>query len=376
MGRVSGHVYRYEGPRGAVWRAKYRLADGRQVNRTIGPAWSGRGRPAAGCFTKRTAEDWLRDVLGEVRAGTLPGLVRTGLTVAAAAEEYLRWLRVDRERKPSTLRDYESVIRAHILPTFGDVVVEDLTSEAIERWLGTLEMSNRTKRKALSVLGGILERARRTHNLPRNPVREVERPHHRARHHLDVFSPEDIAALVAAAESDQDGALFLTAAFTGLRQGELIALRWREVDFGVQRIRVLRSFSGGQLTSPKSGKVRSVPLAREVAAALRRLRDRELFVDVDDLVFPGVTGEWLDPSALRRRYQRAIERAGLRRLRFHDLRHTFGTRAISTADIRRVQEWMGHADLATTTRYLHYVEHPGEADLISAAFEISPKPHR
>jgi Phage integrase family len=74
----------------------------------------------------------------------------------------------------------------------------------------------------------------------------------------------------------------------------------------------------------------------------------------------------------RRRYKLALERAGLRSLRFHDLRHTFGTRAISKADILRVKEWMGHADVATTMRYLHYVPRPEDARLIAAAFEIAP----
>jgi hypothetical protein len=90
MAPISGHVYRFEGKRRPVWRAKYRLADGQQVNRTIGPAWTERGRPPAGYYTKRTSEAWLRDVLVQARAGTLPGMVRTGVTFADACDEYLR----------------------------------------------------------------------------------------------------------------------------------------------------------------------------------------------------------------------------------------------------------------------------------------------
>jgi integrase len=117
---ISGHVFRVERKRGPAWYAKYRLPDGRQVQKRIGPAWTSRGRPAAGYFPKRTAEEWLRGVLDQARAGTLPGLVSTGVTFAEAAEEYLIWLEVDRERKPSTLRDYRSMVRTHMLPTFGD----------------------------------------------------------------------------------------------------------------------------------------------------------------------------------------------------------------------------------------------------------------
>jgi hypothetical protein len=108
---ISGHVFRYEGKRRPTWRAKYRLSDGRQVQTTIGPAWTARGCPPAGYWTKRTAEAWLRRLLVEAAAGTLPGMVRTGATVADACAEYLRYIDQDRQRKPSTLRDYDSIFR-------------------------------------------------------------------------------------------------------------------------------------------------------------------------------------------------------------------------------------------------------------------------
>src|SRR5919108_4196295 len=109
MSGFSGHVFRDEGKRRPVWRAKYRLPDGRQVQKTIGPAWTSRGRPPAGYFTKRTAEAWLRRTLADAAAGTLPGMVRTGATVADACAEYLRYIEQDRQRKPSTRRDYDSI---------------------------------------------------------------------------------------------------------------------------------------------------------------------------------------------------------------------------------------------------------------------------
>jgi integrase len=124
------------------------------------------------------------------------------------------------------------------------------------------------------------------------------------------------------------------------------------------------------LTTPKSGKVRSVPMARDVARALARLADSQHSTGEDDLVFIGELGSYLDGSALRRRYVEALRRAGLRPLRFHDLRHTFGTRMIAKADIRRVQEWMGHADIQTTMRYLHYAPREGEAALVDEAFAV------
>ena len=131
----TGHVFRIERVRGPAWYAKYRLPDGRQVQKKLGPAWTERGRPPAGFFTKRLAEDWLRDVLHKARQGTLAGQVRTGATFANATAEYLRYVEQDRGRKPSTLRGYRSAIQAHLLPAFGELPVEEVTSEVIERWM-------------------------------------------------------------------------------------------------------------------------------------------------------------------------------------------------------------------------------------------------
>ena len=98
MTPISGHVYRFESARGPVWRAKYRLPDGRQIHRTIGPAWTERGRPR--WYTKRMAETWLRDVFDQARAGTLPGMVQTGVTFADACAEWLRYMEHDLDASP------------------------------------------------------------------------------------------------------------------------------------------------------------------------------------------------------------------------------------------------------------------------------------
>jgi integrase len=370
----KGTVFRREGPRGPVWYAKYRLPDGRQVQKRIGPAWTDRGRPPAGYVTKRTAEAWLRDVLDEARRGTLPGQVRTGVRFADAAAEFLRYIEHDRRRKPSTLEGYRSIVRTHLLPAFGELPLEDVTTSKVECWLEGIDRAPSTRRLALVLLHGIFRRAMKVCGLPANPVAMVEKPPLTRTGDLKVFSPEEVWALVRAATSEQDAALFLTAAFTGLRRGELLALRWRDVDFARSVIRVRASYAAGVVTSPKSGKVRSVPMAPDAAAALARLGQRELFTGDDDLVFVGVAGGFLDGSALRRRYDDALKRAGLRKLRFHDLRHTFGTTMIGRADIRRVQEWMGHADIQTTMQYLHYAPRDEDAQLVAEAFRLPDPP--
>jgi integrase len=374
----SGHVFRVERKREPVWYAKYRLPDGRQVQRKLGPAWGKRGRPPAGYFTKGTAEDWLRKVLDEARRGTLPGMVLTGATFADAAAEFMRYARDDRSLKPSTLRGYRSIVDAYLLPAFGERRVEEITTAEVERWRAELapagrveKLGNSSKNRIVVLLHGVFARACKVYGLPVNPISAVERHRVRSAGDIEVFSPEEVWSLVRAAACDQDGAIYLTAAFTGLRRGELLALRWRDIDFVGSNVRVRASYVGGSLTAPKSGKVRSVPLAAEVAETLAKLAQREWLVGDDDLVFPGDRGTYLDGSALRRRYLQALERAGLRRLRFHDLRHTFGTRMISKTDIRRVQEWMGHADVQTTMRYLHYAPREEDAKLVAEAFAPS-----
>lgn len=366
----SGHVFRVERKRGPQWFAKYRLPDGRQVQRKLGPAWTDRGRPAAGYFTKRSAEEWLRKVLDEARDGTLPGLVKTDVTFAEAAEEWLRYVEHDRGRKPSTIAGYRALLRSQLLPTFGEQPIESITTPMIEAWIAGVDRAPATRRKALVLMHGIFKRARKIYGLPRNPAAEVEKPPTPQSGDIDVFSPEEVMALVRAAASEQDAAIYLTAAFTGLRRGELLALRWRDVDFAGQVVRVRASYAEGALTTPKSGKVRSVPMAPDVAEALAKLGQRRHWTGNDDLVFVGQAGSYLDGRALRRRYDSALERAALRKLRFHDLRHTFGTRMIAKADIRRVQEWMGHADIQTTMKYLHYAPREGDAALVAEAFRV------
>jgi integrase len=284
------------------------------------------------------------------------------LTFERAGAEWLRYCVEDRACKPSTMVDYRHTVTRVLVPIVGPLLLEDITAPAIETWRASLTTAARTRNKQLTILNGIFRRAQKRFGLQRNPVVEIERMREPRQVNLDVFSPEEVMALVRAAESEQDAAIYLTAAFTGLRRGELVALRWRDVNFAGCVIRVRAD----------PAQERQASLRANGAAGRRTLARLGRTVTDDGLVFLGEGGGYLDGSALRRRYKLALERAGLRSLRFHDLQHTFGTRAISKADILRVKEWMGHADVATTMRYLHYVPRPEDARLIAAAFEIAP----
>ncbi len=158
VGRPTGHVFRVERKRGAVWYAKYRLPDGRQVQRKIGPAWSGRGRPAAG-FVKRLAEDWLRSVLEDARRGTLPGLVRTGDTFADAAAE---WLSLHRARPRPEALDHRRLQGDGPIDAAAGVrrVAARGGHDSDDRALDRLDQSAAsTRTKAIVLLHGIFARA-------------------------------------------------------------------------------------------------------------------------------------------------------------------------------------------------------------------------
>ena len=166
-----------------------------------------------------------------------------------------------------------------------------------------------------------------------------------------------------------DAAAILTAALCGLRRSELLALVWRSILWDQQALLVRRSYTelGGDRL-PKGQRVHSVPAARQVLDLLARLQALQGDATPDQRVFQGSGGEAMDGSALYRRYREIQTAAGVRALRFHDLRHTFGTRVIREADIRRVQEWMGHADVQTTMRYLHYAPRHDDAAIVGRAF--------
>jgi len=373
---VSGHVFLREGKLRSVWVAKWRDGFG-QHKKVLGRDWIEKGSPPAGYLREREAEAQLQAILTDARRGVVEQ-VRTGVTFDLVAEDWIKWGIRDRDWKPSRLRNNQNDLNKHLNPAFGHKRIEKITADEIEQWRDELlderGLSRRTANKQLILLGAILERAVKHFSLLTNPAKDV--PKLRVRYDpnaYDFFSPDEIETLGAAAGSAQDRAVFLTAAFTGLRMGELIALRWGDVDFNTEALHVYSSYSLGTLTAPKSGLTRTVPLAEQVRDLLKA-HSKLVPSDRAELVFPGERGEYLDSSALRRRYKKSLEKAKLRKLRFHDLRHTFGSIAIDQATIVQVQAWMGHADVQTTMKYMHHRSRAGDARLLSAAFRPKKKP--
>jgi integrase len=359
--RRRGHIRQ----RGKSWVVTFRV-NGEQHWKSFSPREHADPREAA--------ELYLADKL--VAIGRREFRAPEKVTFETAALEWLRHGEHERHLKPSTVRDYKSAVHAHLIPAFGSRWLEDVSARVIEEWRG-LEMAEgrlprRTADKMVAILHGIFERARKAYGFPSNPVADVERFPAEYSGRFDFYSPEEVWAIVRKAADEQDGAIFLTAAFTGLRRGEVLALRVRDCDFAREVVRVEHSLDGQELGTPKSGRTRSVPMHSDVARVLAKLLERDHFTGQDDFVFIGPNGAPLDGSAVRRRYVDAVERAKLRPLRFHDLRHTFGTIAANAVlSGRELQEWMGHADLKTTARYLHYRARGDEAGRLAEAFKTA-----
>ncbi len=398
---ISGHVFLYEGKRRSTWVAKWRDHTGQHEKR-LGPAWTGKGAPVPGTFRKREAQAALDEILVEARRGARRQ-ERTGVTFADVADDWFERGRFERDWSASTQVDYRSVLDTHLIKAFGTRRVETITSEQVQKWRdkfaretdddGEPLRARKTVNKIVTQLHAVFEHAIDRHGLVVNPVAKVKRlreSNDPARY--DFFSPEEVDLLVVTAaagkhrdpnrpavseteqalrsfEDQQDAAIYLTAALSGLRRGELLALRWADVDFEQSSIRVYEGFSANVTGKTKSRKSRTVPMVDRVAVALREVRQRGFLTGKTNLVFVSRERTNVDGSALRRRYIATLDAAGLRRLRFHDLRHTFGSLAINVASIVQVQAWMGHADIKTTMRYLHHKSRATDARLLSAAFE-------
>lgn len=374
--RVSGAVLRVARKKGDRFYAKYRV-DGRQFKRLIGPAWSRSGRPPAGYYTPRMAEEALQAILTDARRGALAEPIHRGLTFGKACEEWLRYVEVDKARAPTTLTDYRRTVNNHLVPEFGaDTPIGLITSDQIDAFRDKLLAESRLTRpsirKILVLLNGIFKRALYRRWIESNPCARTERVAVPRSGEFNVLTIEEVHATLRATSSAQDVAIFATAAFAGLRMGELRALRWRDLDFLGRSIHVRANYTHGREGRPKSGKVRSVPLISYVATALDGLGKREAHTGPADLVFCTDAGTYVHEGALRRRFYEALKRADLGHKRngpnpmtFHDLRHTFGTMAVKVWDLSKVQGYMGHADIGTTMLYIHHMPKTTDADALN-----------
>jgi integrase len=171
--------------------------------------------------------------------------------------------------------------------------------------------------------------------------------------------------------------MWLLATTCGLRQGELLALRWMDVDWTAGVVRVRRNYTLTTWGTPKSRRSsRAVPMIGRTAGALDLLYQQSRWKADEDLVFAHrVLGTVLDPSKVRKRFKASLAPAGVRDIRFHDLRHTFGTQAAAAGvPLRTLQEWMGHRDFKTTLIYADYAPRSEERQMMERAFAAPASP--
>jgi integrase len=408
----SAHPFIRQRATGPFWYGKW-SRNGQPVIRALGRAWAEpdanggwrrrRGRAGDGSLTEAQAAERMLTLVREHDADqTLlerdaKERRRRGVTFRELAGEYLEWLEQVKGAKPSTLRDHrlllaepgqpyrrgKGVLRGVAMAALGDQPVREVTTRQVEdllRSIAATGVAPRTVNKTRQLVCAIFNYGMRpsTYDLSVNPATYADRRTEPERGPLAFYSPEQVDTLarslaagghrdpfrpalgdneiVARAHEDaQDADLVRVAAYAGLRRGELVALRWRDVGFEGRKIIVRRSLSGEtEVRSTKSRRAREVPLPDQAAAALDRLGRRKEFVGPDDYVFANRLGRRLDPSALRRRFERARDAAGLEPLRFHDLRHTYGSLLVAGGiDLASVKAAMGHSQITTTERYLH-----------------------
>jgi len=296
-----------------------------------------------------------------------------------------RWLD-SLERKPSTIASYRSTI-VHAREIFGGTCLRALGPEEIARFNMILRekgCSPSTRAKHLRVLGACLQAAVFFRHAESNPVRELppaQRPRPEQKE-AAYFENEELPRLFCHLRDEPYRSLCLIALKTGMRQGELLALRWCDVDLEEAVVRVRRSRTGRTIGTPKNRERRDVDLLSDVVDLLTGLRG-EWGRASDDLVFRHPHGTaFLDPPVVLRRYlypamaSAGIPRVGptLEKRTFHSFRHTFAKRALeSGAQITWLSRHLGHSSLKITTDiYGHWerAERKLQAAKMEGAFPV------
>lgn len=404
--RGTGSVYEKHGS----WYGRWRSASGARLNRRLGPV---RTPHAADGLTRAQAEKRFRELQAAEDLNPTPTVEgrHTVDEACIALRAKLDYVGVSR----SYAKNCERKQRLHIGPALGDKVLQKVTRRDVER-LGESMIANglspKTVRNTLTFLHQVFEHAIDQEWTAVNPVRRAVRPRRRRANDtnpdLQFLTIEELEAVLRAIPDEvvirepkptrrgRPGPspppppdvlgpvlrrIVLMAAMTGLRQSELIGLRWRDIDWTAQRVRVRNACVRGEhsdLGKSDLSTRRSVPLADRLVSELDAWSRRSLFVDENDLVFAHpLLGTPLDGAKVTKQFKKACATAGVRVVRFHDLRHTFATRlAARGVSLRTIQEFLGHADSKTTQIYSHYAPSAHEVAMVNDAFAPDMPPPR
>ena len=271
----------------------------------------------------------------------------------------------------TTYESYERLVRIHLVPTLGRIKLKDLTPTHVRglyRKKLDSGLSATSVQRVHALLHKALKQAINDGLIPRNVTEAVTAPR-QIRKEIQALPPEQARAFLQAAKSDRLEALYLLALHTGLRQGELLGLKWVDVDLDqgtLQVRRILSAAKGGPLfTTPKSNKGRSVRLTPQAVQALRDHRKRQIEEQLKQaghwhdtgLVFTSTVGTPLNRhNVFGRSFKPLLRRAGLPDIPFHALRHSFATLMLSGREHPKVvQEMLGHSRINTTLDFYSHV---------------------
>lgn len=263
------------------------------------------------------------------------------------ADEWMKTT-VKTTNKPSEVRTKISILKNHLLPFFGVVLLKGITPLLIEQYK-TLKIKQGLTAKTVNNHLTILKRCLRValewgrlESMPKTALLKT------TSQRLDFLSPSESKQLIQGYHEPMWREMLLLALRTGLRLGELCALDWQDIDFQNKQLAVNRSIVRGIVGTPKSGKPRYIPLTDEVCKAIYERRQRKGFV------FHRGNGEPLTDRMASNAIQRACKQSGVRCIGWHTLRHTFASRLVSEGvALNVVQVLLGHSTIAMTMRYAH-----------------------
>jgi integrase len=353
-----------------------RRKDGRWEARYYVPTVNGTKRKT---FYGKTQAD-VRDKLTKALSDRIDGIVYDdeNMTVGEYLDGWLKGSVYGSVRRSTYDRD-TNLVNNHIKPVLGGLKLKKLNSAQVQSFYHDrldAGLSAATVHKMHDILRRGLAQAAKWHLVQRN-VADTVKPPRPAPKEIRALSAAETRRLLEAADGDHLEALYVLAVHTGMRQGELLALRWQDVNMENAVVSVRRTLtrSGGRVAfgEPKTKKSRrSIRLTPQAVAVLRshlerQLRDMEILGDHyqdQGLIFTTDTGAPINPSNLRQRnFAPLLKRAGLPHMRFHDLRHTCATLLLSRGvHPKFVQELLGHATIAITLdTYSHVIPSMGDA---------------
>lgn len=333
---------------------------------------------------KSDAQKRLNELLVNLEKGvfTLSGR----LTVAECLRAWLDGY-VKTTCSPRTFDGYQSIVERHLIPALGHIQLKQLHHQVIQNYYAKAceVLSPRTVHHQHRVLSQSLKSAVRQGYLARNPAELVDAPSPKGKA-MRTLTPEEVEALFKKAEHNYYYPVIYTAVSTGLRQAELLGLRWRDIDLDMLSIsvsQVLYKRRGVcQFKEPKTTHSRRrVAMTPKLALFLREYRAKRerLFRELgkqlalDDLVFTSLEDKPIDPCVLSHAFGRMARQAGLEAVRFHDLRHTFASlMLLRGAKPKVISEALGHSSVAFTMDVYSHIIGGMQEEAMALLDEVLP----